>query len=185
MVQLIVRLVLVWDEVKVLGKHCLCFRYRIATGSEDQKIMIWDLRKRQSVYTIPAHTNLISHVKFHGEAWNHVFVVPMDLYSTFSNYIKHKTQRLTLFPNTDCLMFYFFRRSFRFVLRRANVRNVSFRISLRWLTYLVNSVDKTKLFCFADDFLTSASYDTTIKVGSNKLTLILMINWVLTLSKSL
>ena len=31
-------------------------------------------------------------------------------------------------------------------------------------------------FCFTDDFLTSASYDTTIKVGSNKLTLILIIN---------
>ena len=29
--------------------------------------------------------------------------------------------------------------------RRANARNVSFRISLRWLTYIVNSVDKTKL----------------------------------------
>ena len=31
--------------------------------------------------------------------------------------------------------------------RRANARNVSFRISLRWLTYIVNSVDKTKLSC--------------------------------------
>ena len=31
--------------------------------------------------------------------------------------------------------------------RRANTRNVSFRISLRWLTYIVNSVDKTKLSC--------------------------------------
>ena len=29
--------------------------------------------------------------------------------------------------------------------RRANARNVSIRISLRWLTYIVNSVDKTKL----------------------------------------
>ena len=29
--------------------------------------------------------------------------------------------------------------------RRANARNVSFRISLRWITYIVNSVDKTKL----------------------------------------
>ena len=29
--------------------------------------------------------------------------------------------------------------------QRANARNVSFRISLRWLTYIVNSVDKTKL----------------------------------------
>ena len=36
------------------------------------------------------------------------------------------------------------RRSLR---RRANARNVSFRISLRWLTYIVNSVDKTKLSC--------------------------------------
>ena len=31
--------------------------------------------------------------------------------------------------------------------RRANAGNVSFRISLRWLTYIVNSVDKTKLSC--------------------------------------
>ena len=53
-------------EVK---RNPLCFRYRVATGSEDQKIMIWDLRKRQCVYTIPAHTNLISHVKFHGKPW--------------------------------------------------------------------------------------------------------------------
>ena len=31
--------------------------------------------------------------------------------------------------------------------RRANARNVSFRISLRCLTYIVNSVDNTKLSC--------------------------------------
>ena len=31
--------------------------------------------------------------------------------------------------------------------RRANARNVSFRISLWWLIYIVNSVDKTKLSC--------------------------------------
>ena len=31
--------------------------------------------------------------------------------------------------------------------RRANARNVSFRISLRRLIYVVNSVDKTKLSC--------------------------------------
>jgi hypothetical protein len=29
--------------------------------------MIWDLRKRKAIYTIPAHTNLISYVKFHGK----------------------------------------------------------------------------------------------------------------------
>ena len=31
--------------------------------------------------------------------------------------------------------------------RRTNARNVSFRISLRWPIYIVNSVDKTKLSC--------------------------------------
>ena len=29
--------------------------------------------------------------------------------------------------------------------RRANARNVSFRISLRWLIYIVNSVDKNQI----------------------------------------
>ena len=31
--------------------------------------------------------------------------------------------------------------------RRASARNVSSRISLRWLIHIINSVDKTKLFC--------------------------------------
>ena len=39
--------------------------------------------------------------------------------------------------------------------RRANARNISFRISLRWLIYIVNSVDKTKLsLSFRQLFLT-------------------------------
>jgi len=48
----------------------LCRSYHIATGSEDQKVMIWDLRKRQCIYTIPAHTNLISHVKYYGKKYD-------------------------------------------------------------------------------------------------------------------
>ena len=31
--------------------------------------------------------------------------------------------------------------------RRANARNVSFRISVQWPIYIINSVDKTKLSC--------------------------------------
>ena len=31
--------------------------------------------------------------------------------------------------------------------RRANARNVSFRISLRWPIHIINPVDKTKLSC--------------------------------------
>ena len=32
--------------------------------------------------------------------------------------------------------------------RRANARNVSFRISLRWPTHIINPVNKTKLSCY-------------------------------------
>lgn len=38
--------------------------YQVATGSEDQKCMVWDLRQQGSVYTIPAHNNIVSHLKF-------------------------------------------------------------------------------------------------------------------------
>lgn len=38
--------------------------YHIVTASEDNTCKIWDLRKRAIVYTIPAHTNLLSDVKF-------------------------------------------------------------------------------------------------------------------------
>lgn len=44
-------------------------------------MMIWDLRKRQTVYTIPAHTNLISHVKFHGKACSLFLFNPLDPYN--------------------------------------------------------------------------------------------------------
>ncbi|KAJ3253329.1 U4/U6 small nuclear ribonucleoprotein Prp4 [Chytriomyces hyalinus] len=36
----------------------------IATGSEDNAIRIWDVRQAKCTYTIPAHTNLVSHLKF-------------------------------------------------------------------------------------------------------------------------
>lgn len=38
--------------------------FHIITGSADNTIKIWDLRRRQAVYTIPAHTNIISDVKY-------------------------------------------------------------------------------------------------------------------------
>lgn len=86
------------SKLKFLGKHCLCFRYRIATGSEDQKMMIWDLRKRQTVYTIPAHTNLISHVKFHGKACYCVCVLstPMDPCSAAVHLVIYQTPKTVL-----------------------------------------------------------------------------------------
>lgn len=38
--------------------------YHLATGSDDHTVRVWDLRKRDCVYVIPAHTSLISTVKF-------------------------------------------------------------------------------------------------------------------------
>ena len=48
----------------VLGIDISPNGYHIVTGSEDNTCKIWDLRKRSCIYTIPAHTNLVSSVKF-------------------------------------------------------------------------------------------------------------------------
>ncbi|KAG0002781.1 hypothetical protein BGZ79_002334 [Entomortierella chlamydospora] len=39
--------------------------YQIATGSADNSIRIWDLRTLRSIHSIPAHTNLVSDIKFY------------------------------------------------------------------------------------------------------------------------
>lgn len=49
--------------------------YHIATGGGDHIVNIWDIRKGDKIYTIPAHTNLVSHVKFQG-----TLVVRQSLY---------------------------------------------------------------------------------------------------------
>jgi U4/U6 small nuclear ribonucleoprotein PRP4 len=41
--------------------------YHLATGGEDNTCRIWDIRKKKSLYTIPAHSNLISQVKFESQ----------------------------------------------------------------------------------------------------------------------
>lgn len=48
----------------------LILSYHIATGSGDNTCKVWDLRQRRCVYTIPAHQNLVTGVKFepiHGD----------------------------------------------------------------------------------------------------------------------
>lgn len=42
----------------------LILSYHIATGSGDNTCKVWDLRQRRCVYTIPAHQNLVTGVKF-------------------------------------------------------------------------------------------------------------------------
>jgi WD40 repeat protein len=49
---------------QVLGVSFSPNGYLLATGSEDNFCRIWDLRKREMLYSIPAHKSLISHVKF-------------------------------------------------------------------------------------------------------------------------
>ena len=41
--------------------------YQVATGSDDNTVKIWDLRKKGNVQTIPAHTKLISDIKFEAQ----------------------------------------------------------------------------------------------------------------------
>ena len=41
--------------------------YQIASGSDDNTVKIWDLRKKACIYTVPAHTKLVSDVKFEEE----------------------------------------------------------------------------------------------------------------------
>lgn len=70
-------LVRVWDlrtgrSILALEGHVkpvlgICFSpngFRLASGGEDNTCRIWDLRKRKCEYTIPAHSNLISQVKY-------------------------------------------------------------------------------------------------------------------------
>lgn len=38
--------------------------YMLATAGQDNSVKIWDLRQRRCEYTIPAHTNIVTKVKF-------------------------------------------------------------------------------------------------------------------------
>lgn len=50
---------------QVLGISFSPNGYHVATCSDDNAVRIWDLRKNGCAYTLPAHTNLVSQVKYH------------------------------------------------------------------------------------------------------------------------
>lgn len=50
--------------LQVYGLSFSANAYYLATGGDDNTCRIWDLRKRKSVYIIPAHAKRISKVKF-------------------------------------------------------------------------------------------------------------------------
>lgn len=70
--------------------------YLVATGSEDNFCRIWDLRKKEMLYSIPAHKSLISHVKFEPQEGYYLvtssydtkaavsFTYPLSKFVTFS-----------------------------------------------------------------------------------------------------
>ncbi|KAK7487244.1 hypothetical protein BaRGS_00021472 [Batillaria attramentaria] len=52
--------------------------FHTVTGSEDNTASIWDLRQRKRVYTIPAHTNLVSMVRFQPHHGNYLVTASYD-----------------------------------------------------------------------------------------------------------
>lgn len=51
----------------VKGMLCCCFApngFQFATGSDDNTVKIWDLRKQKSIYTVPAHNSVVPDVRF-------------------------------------------------------------------------------------------------------------------------
>lgn len=53
-------------------------RYQIATGSGDNTIRIWDMRSLRALYTIGAHTSIVSDVSFYRPR------ATGDLFTTFA-----------------------------------------------------------------------------------------------------
>ncbi len=39
----------------------------MGTAGEDHTVDVWDIRRRGRIYTIAAHTNLVSHLRFQRE----------------------------------------------------------------------------------------------------------------------
>jgi len=52
--------------------------FHIATASEDNSAKIWDLRQRKNVYTIPAHNNLLTHVKYEKSEGKYLLTASYD-----------------------------------------------------------------------------------------------------------
>ncbi|KAL0557309.1 hypothetical protein IC582_005836 [Cucumis melo] len=60
----IFELVEVFLPWKATSSHFSPNGYHLATGGEDNTCRIWDLRKKKFLCIIPAHSNLVSQVKY-------------------------------------------------------------------------------------------------------------------------
>ena len=69
----------------ILGVDIADNGYHAATSSCDNTVRIWDLRQQQTIYVIPAHTSVVSSVRFECEYFNvhprliHNFLLVMKL----------------------------------------------------------------------------------------------------------
>ena len=62
----------------IYGIDFNCNGYQVATASDDDTCKIWDLRKNSILYTIPAHTNLLSDVRFQKDGGNFLVTSSYD-----------------------------------------------------------------------------------------------------------
>lgn len=62
--------------------------YHIATASQDNSCKIWDLRRRQHIYSIPSHTSINSDVKYEKEGGNFLVTASYDGTAKVSHFFK-------------------------------------------------------------------------------------------------
>ncbi|KAI7686444.1 U4/U6 small nuclear ribonucleoprotein Prp4 [Sarcoptes scabiei] len=68
-------------EGHLKGIISICFSpngYQLITGSEDNSVKIWNLRERKLEYTIAAHTNIVSKVRFEHNIGNYILTASYD-----------------------------------------------------------------------------------------------------------
>lgn len=70
--------------------------FQIATASQDDTCKVWDLRRRQPVYTIPAHTNLVADVKYQKDVGDFLVTASYDTTAKVSGlkYVVYYSSRL-------------------------------------------------------------------------------------------
>lgn len=91
---------------QVLGVSFSPNGYHLATGGEDNTCRIWDLRKKKSLYTIPAHSNLISEVKFEAQEGYFLVTASYDMTAKVCPLSDHDDSYIKL--KFNLLFIYFF-----------------------------------------------------------------------------
>lgn len=81
--------------------------FQIATASQDDTCKIWDLRRRQPVYTIPAHTNLVADVKYQKDVGDFLVTASYDTTAKVSG-VDNNCMKLILNQSRQGFCFHYF-----------------------------------------------------------------------------